>query len=203
MALALIRAAGVPIAAPSANRFTGLSPTTAQHVERALGGRVDLIIDGGPTEGSGSSVHGGQMSRAIARSCCVPGCSRSTTCPACRATSLIADALAHGEAPLASPGMLDRHYAPRASLLLFDATDHDAARALTGRLTAEGKRLGVLLLFAPSPGAEHEVRMPSNPATYARRLYATLHTLDDQSCDFVAVELPPDVPAWGGVRDRG
>ena len=200
VALALLRDATVPIAAPSANRFTELSPTTAQHVERALGDRVDLILDGGPTEvGIESTVVDVSGNRPVLLR---PGMLSIDDLSPVVGWFGIASEPASGDAPRPSPGMIERHYAPRASVLLFDAADHDALRAAVQRLAAEGKRIGGLMLFAPSPGVHHEVRMPTEPPSYARRLYATLHALDDQGCDFVVVERPPESAAWAGVRDR-
>jgi L-threonylcarbamoyladenylate synthase len=177
LALALIREAGVPIAAPSANPFTELSPTTAEHVRQSLGDAVDMVLDGGPAtigiESTVLSLAGEE--RVLLR----PG-----VIPLPEIESLIgpvhmgkAGAAAH-----ASPGMRPQHYRPRTSLVLLAAGDAPPA----GR--GEWLRLGR--------------EMPAEPAAYAALLYAALHRLDTQGLDWIAVERPPDTPEWAGVLDR-
>lgn len=178
LALALIRAAGVPIAAPSANPFTGLSPTTAEHVRQSLGAAVDLVLDGGPaTVGIESTV----LSLAGEE----PLLLRPGVIPLPEIESLIGPvriAESAGAGAHASPGMHPRHYRPRTPLVLLAAGDH----APVGR--GEWLRLGR--------------EMPAEPAAYAASLYATLHRLDAQGLDWIAVERPPDAPEWAGVLDR-
>jgi L-threonylcarbamoyladenylate synthase len=178
LALALIRAAGVPIAAPSANPFTELSPTTADHVRQSLGDAVDLVLDGGPAPvGIESTV----LSLAGAEAVLL----RPGVIPLPEIESLIGPvrvAEAAGTGAHASPGMHARHYRPRTPLLL-------------------------LTLGHPVPGGRGEWlrlgrEMPAEPAGYAAALYAVLHRLDAQGLDWIAVERPPDTPAWAGILDR-
>jgi L-threonylcarbamoyladenylate synthase len=103
-------------------------------------------------------------------------------------------------APLPSPGMLDRHYAPRAKLSLFDP-DAPAAAEPAERAAPE-RRVAVLVLRAERPPPGELVRMPNDPAAYAARLYATLHQLDEEGYEMVWVERVPPEDAWDGVRDR-
>ena len=177
LALALIRVSGVPIAAPSANRFTQLSPTTAEHVRRALGDRV-LVLDGGPTSvGIESTV----LSLAGAEPELLrPGMISVPELEAVVGPVRITAAPAHGSH--ASPGMHARHYRPRTPLLLVHP----------GSPPPEGH--GAWL----RPGHE----LPADPHAYAALLYDTLHRLDSQGLDWIAVEPPPDTPEWAGVRDR-
>ena len=181
LALALIGAAGVPIAAPSANPFTGLSPTTAEHVRQSLGSAIDLVLDGGPaTVGIESTV----LSLADGE----PMLLRPGTIPLPEIESLIgpvriAEAgMAPERGAHASPGMHPRHYRPRTPLVLLSAGDSPPI----GR----GKWLRL--------GQE----MPKEPAAYAAGLYAALHRLDAEGLDWIAVERPPDTPEWAGVLDR-
>ena len=169
MALELIRLSGVPIAAPSANRFTELSPTAAAHVPQAL---ADFTLDGGPANvGIESTV----LSLAGTPTLLRPG-----VIPLTDLESLVGPiGAADPEAPHASPGMHPRHYRPRTPLYL-------GVEPRAGR--------GVLLRIG------HE--MPADPLGYAAALYQTLHHLDDEGLDWVAVELPPDTAEWAGVLDR-
>ena len=178
LALALIRAAGVPIAAPSANAFTQLSPTTAEHVRQSLGDAVDLVLDGGPaTVGIESTV----LSLAGAEALVLrPGVIPLPAIEALIGRVRIADSAEPGAH--ASPGMHPRHYRPRTPLLLLDVNDPAPA----GR--------GEWLRF----GRE----MPGEPSAYAARLYAELHRLDAKGLDWIAVERPADTPEWAGVLDR-
>lgn len=115
MALALLREAGIPLAAPSANRFTQLSPTTAEHVRAGLGGRVDLILDGGPcTVGIESTVISLTETRPrILR----PG---MISQPEIEAVIGPVEAGAGAE----SPGQHPTHYSPRTPLVLGDVPSH-------------------------------------------------------------------------------
>jgi L-threonylcarbamoyladenylate synthase len=203
VALALIEAAGVPVAAPSANRYTELSPTTAAHVAKSLGDRVDLIVDGGATEvGIESTVVDLTADRPrLLR----PGTIDRAALGAVLGAAPEGGAVpARGDAPRLSPGMVERHYAPRAAVSLFDGADRGGVAAQLAGLRAAGAAAGALLLtpWAGEPGPERAIRMPDDPAAYARRLYAALHTLDDAGVAAILVERPPADERWRGVRDR-
>ena len=178
LALALIRAAGVPIAAPSANPFTELSPTTAEHVRQSLGDAVDLVLDGGPAiVGIESTVLSLAGSEAVLL--------RPGVIPLPEIESLIGPvriAEGAGAAAHSSPGMHPQHYRPRTPLVLLAVGDPSPAG-----------RGGWLRL-----GRE----MPAEPAAYATMLYAALHRLDTKGLDWIAVERPPETPEWAGVLDR-
>lgn len=202
VARAILEAAGVPIAAPSANRFTELSPTRAAHVARALDGRVDLIVDGGPTPvGIESTVVDLTGPRPVVL--------RPGTIPA-PVLAAVAGPLGVGAAvpadddtaPRRSPGTMARHYAPRARVHLFSAADPDRAAQLARSGAAAGKMVGALVLSEFDHAVAHRIPMPNDPLAYAQALYAALHALDERGCDLVLVELGPDTPAWAGVRDR-
>lgn len=205
VAHALISAAGFPIAAPSANRFTELSPTTAQHVQQGLGDRVELILDGGSSDvGIESTVvdltgelpivlRPGVISReALAR---------VTGLPVEVATLRVADS-----APRLSPGMVERHYAPRADVWLFGQSDAAAVRVAAtervNRQAAGGVAALVLDWSLEFPPNVRVVRMPNDPLAYARLLYATLHDLDASGHAIIVIERPPENEAWDGIHDR-
>lgn len=200
VALALIAAAELPIAAPSANRFTELSPTRAEHVARALGDRVDLIVDGGPTTvGIESTVVDVSGERPVLLR---PGLiSADDLEPITGALAPHAVALS-GSAPRPAPGMVERHYAPRASVRLFDPADRADAAELAREAADAGQIVGALLMEPFGAPVQHAIMMPSSPAAYARELYAALHSLDERGCDVVFVERVPRTTAWEGVRDR-
>lgn len=201
VARALIAAAGFPIAAPSANRFTELSPTTAAHVAASMGSRVDLILNGGSSDV-------GIESTVVDLTGDVPVILR----PGIIGRDAVAEvlgipvALAAARAdrtPRLSPGMMDRHYAPRADVWLFDAGEaHELVQS--ARLRPSGQSMAVLILdwSLLLPPDATVVRMPNDPLAYARALYATLHELDASAHTVVAIERPPATDAWAGIRDR-
>jgi len=201
VALALLRAANVPIAAPSANRYTEISPTSAAHVEHALGDRVGMILDGGPT-----SV--GIESTVVDLTGPVPVILRPGTISPAALRGVVGTLELPSEQTVAegtarpSPGMSVRHYAPRARVKLFGGDDLGSAIASAERAAAAGERVGALLL-TPFPAAvDRPVRMPAEPEGYAHDLYAALHRLDDAGCALILIERVPEDERWNGVRDR-
>jgi L-threonylcarbamoyladenylate synthase len=181
IALELIRTAGVPIAAPSANRFTELSPTTAEHVRQSLGNTVDCILDGGPTTiGIESTV----LSLAARPVLLRPGMISREEIEA-RIGPVDLAGKVEGAHP--SPGMHERHYAPRTPVIL-------------GEPPKQGE--GAYLWIKHPAEAARTIRMPQAADAYAAALYATLHELDAAGLDWIAIEPPPPESAWAGVRDR-
>ena len=178
IALALIEAAGVPIAAPSANRFTGLSPTTAEHVRAAFGDAVP-VLDGGPcTVGIESTV------------VAIEGDKLKLLRPGMISFGEIEQAAAHGRRgpPVA------RH--ARKALQPAHAADF-------GRGAAElPDRTGAYVWRVALGPAARAVRMPLDAAPYAAELYRVLHQLDAENWPWIAVEMPPDAPDWAAIRDR-
>lgn len=207
VALALLRAAGVPVAAPSANRSTELSPTTAQHVAKSLGERVSLILDAGPTTmGIESTVLDLSGEEPVLLR---PGLISADEIGRLAGGAPRAAADLRGDQPRPSPGMLDRHYAPRATLLLYDAADAGDRAAATRRARDESGRGGIVgAMISEDTGAVDGVdprlvvTMPRTPDGYARRLYAALHELDDAGCTLVLVARVPAGGLWAGVADR-
>ena len=200
VALALLRAAAIPLAAPSANRSAQLSPTTARHVERALGGRIDVILDGGPaTVGIESTVVDVRAGRAVILR---PGVLGAKHLEPLAGPLAIAEATADDARARPAPGMLDRHYAPRARVVLFEARETSAIAAHVRQLLARGERVGGLLFSDLGVVARELVLMPYDAADYARALFEVLHALDDAGCHVIVVERVPDDPEWAGVRDR-
>ena len=200
VALALIRAAGRPIAAPSANRSTQLSPTDAGHVAASLGGEPELILDAGP-----ASV--GIESTVLDLSSVVPTILRPGMISRAQIADVIGDvqslaARPSGSESRPSPGMLDRHYSPRARLIVVEEPGDGALNAAVARESPGGQRVAVLARADYRSQLAAVTRMPDSPEHYARDLYATLHRLDGEGFDVVIVQSVPNDEAWDGVRDR-
>lgn len=211
VALALLRAAGVPIAAPSANRFTQVSPTTAQHVQASLGDRVGLILDGGPCSvGIESTVVDLTGPDAvILRPGMISAADLERALRGSGVTVRTATAAVSHDAPPTtvnaqrSPGMADRHYAPRADVWLFDAEQQsEIDAALADRAEETGTVTALLRTTTLSLPDHASVRMPDDPASYARALYAALHTADAAGVSLIVIERPPADDEWAGLRDR-
>ncbi len=186
IALALIRESGVPIAAPSANVFAKISPTNAQHVREAMGDRVAMVLDGGPTTvGIESTV----LSLAGADAVLLrPGMVTQQRIEA--AIGPIQLSISSGESAHRSPGMHRRHYSPAAPLILVE----------DGKLPSSGR--GAYLWIRQQADAALSIHMPEDPNAYATKLYAALHDADAQHFDWIAVERPPQDPAWVAIHDR-
>lgn len=187
LALELLRRAHIPVAAPSANRFTQLSPTTADHVRRSLGDRVDFILDGGPcTVGIESTVVSlAGESPVLLR----PGGVSRSEIEALIGPVRIQNAPT--QAAHASPGQHPRHYSPRTALLLVR----------DGAVPEQGRGAYLQLQHPPSRPVR-TVQMPQDAKAYAAQLYATLHDLDVESLDWIAVETPEPYADWESVLDR-
>lgn len=199
VALALLRAAAIPLAAPSANRSMHVSPTTAQHVARSLGDAVDMILDGGPTAvGIESTVLDLREQRAVILRPGMIGARELE--PLVGPLSTAGDP--SGDVARPSPGMLDRHYAPRARLVLFAPSEWSRVRDEATDAIAKGARVGFLTMTVAPPDAATIERMPPDASGYAQRLYAALHALDDAGSEVIYVERVPEDAAWIGVRDR-
>lgn len=196
VALALLKATGRPLAAPSANRTTEISPTTASHVKRGLEGRLVLVLDGGPTEA-------GLESTIVGLHVDPPSLLRPGPIPPSELEALLgpltrfSGAVAEG-ALQAAPGMAERHYAPKARLTMHAATDLAAVlRHETGRV--------VVVALGPPPElpAGSDLRLlPARPDAVGAALYALLHDLDAEGVDRILFQAPPEEDAWLAVRDR-
>lgn len=213
VARALLMAAGIPVAAPSANLFSRPSPTRASHVMDDLAGRIDLVVDGGATQvGVESTVldlsgevptilRPGAVSIDMLREILPRVERRSTDSPSSGA--------------MKSPGLLERHYSPRAPLTVYDGSD-SVARLVRDACSfiASGQRLGIMaadedrdalsiverhgpLATIVALGSERD------HVTVASRLYAAIRELDASGVDRILVR---DFPGSDGlavaVRDR-
>jgi L-threonylcarbamoyladenylate synthase len=216
VALALIRRAEIPVAAPSANRFGHTSPTTAEHVLEDLDGRIDAVLDAGPTEhGVESTVLDPTRSPMVIYR---PG---AVTIEQIRAVAEPVELFRESSAPLAepveslpAPGVGLRHYAPQARLILVEAglveaeaTDLAALMAAHARKYS-GKRLGIMLpegmeMRLEFAGAQiYRWGRWESPEAMARELYAGLRQLDGDQCEVILCPLPPEQGIGAAIRDR-
>lgn len=187
------------VAAPSANRFGRISPTTAQHVRDDLGekpaGAVDLILDGG-------ACPVGIESTIVDLSTDAPRLLRHGSISRAQLEAVLGTPVpdAGSDAPRAS-GRLKSHYAPRTPLELV------AAGELPARINAlRGMRIALLapaaaLLDAPAHVIKRLVA-EAEPAAYGRKLYAQLRELDAAGAEAILIVAPPATPAWAAVNDR-
>jgi L-threonylcarbamoyladenylate synthase len=206
VARALILEAGVPVAAPSANRSTELSPTRAEHVLKGLDGRIEMVLDGGPCPGGIESTVvdvTGEVVRLLR-----PG---PVTVPMLEeVVGRVETASRERERPetvARSPGQMAKHYSPRTPLRLPETREQADAMVREG--CDANRQIGWLLLDyvgdelgTRRTGLIVGVRMPRDPGAYAAVLYDVLHQLDQQQLDVIYADLPPDTPEWAAVRDR-
>jgi L-threonylcarbamoyladenylate synthase len=192
---AVIELCGFPLAAPSANLSSQVSPTTAEHVQRALGDRVPLIVDGGPAAiGIESTVL--DITRSPAR-ILRPGMIHAESLAA-----VIGEVRAGpggSEGALRSPGLLLKHYSPRAKLALWSGSD--------SQLTELAQKSGQVHLLTrtrvPTGLAFARLAvMPREPGPFARALYSELHQSDVAGAELIVVEAPPEAAEWHGIADR-
>jgi len=207
VALELIRLAGVPVAAPSANLFGHTSPTTADHVLEDLDGRIDAVVDAGPT-GLGvesTVIDVCQSPMLIYR----PGAVtaeriRAVAGPVETFRSEVLETTPREAMP--SPGVGLKHYAPRARLVLLDVPFREIEARLAelaGRSPAE--RVGVMLpaeVRAPAGAQVFAWGRWDAPEEMARELYAGLRALDGQGCTVILCPLPPEEGIGAAIRDR-
>jgi L-threonylcarbamoyladenylate synthase len=177
------------IAAPSANRFGKVSPTTAAHVREDLGPDVDLVLEGGASEvgiestivdlsaGVAAVLRPGHITKEQLESVIGPIGDKASTSPR-------------------HSGGLERHYAPRTPARLVPT------HALDREIATLKDRVAVLAFSRPDERVDFWLRMPRDPGAYAQRLYAALRELDTANCEQILVEAPPDAAEWAAVRDR-
>jgi L-threonylcarbamoyladenylate synthase len=188
LTLALLEAFGRGLAAPSANRFGHVSPTTAAHVRGDLGDRVDVILDGGPCPVGIEStiVDLSEDEPAILRLGAVTR--EDIEMVLRRSVKIVTDG------PVKAPGQLASHYAPCAEVEVVRVT---AAAARAAELAAAGVRVALI-----GGGVEATVRLPRAGEGYARALYAALREADAPGVERIIVEAPPGGPLEAALSDR-
>jgi len=202
VARALLAECGEPIAAPSANLYTEISPTRAEHVRKGLSGRIDLILDGGP-----AAV--GVESTVLDLSGPVPTVLRPGAITPSQLEPLIGrvavlDEHIGDDVVRASPGQSIKHYAPKAHVALVPCGDHFLLQDRIMRVRKLRGRVGVLVHSKVSFAQDGLVlrRLPSDPSEFATHLYSALHDLEDAGCSHILIEDVPTGEDWAAARDR-
>jgi L-threonylcarbamoyladenylate synthase len=194
LALALLRAFGSGIAAPSANRFGHISPTTAAHVRAEFGDAVPLILDGGPCRvGLESTIVDLTRGAPVVLR---PGAIGAADIERVTGIDMAAQSAARREPAPRASGLLARHYAPRTPAELIDGARLSARIA---ELESAHTRVGVLALGRPLGTGK---ALPCDATAYGQGLYAALRELDGGGFDRLLIEAPPQDVAWRAVNDR-
>lgn len=209
--LDLIHAAGVPVAAPSANLFTRPSPTSAQHVLDDLGGRVDIILDGGPCPI-------GLESTVLDLTSDTPTILRPGGTPAETLRDILPDLVIQGShaasekhESMPSPGMMLKHYSPKAKFLLFTGGgEYATAQVLqiASHLISHGKKIGLLVTIEEYDqfsrlDAEIEVLgSGTNLATIGQTLFSRMRSLDKKGVEFILMRSLPREGLGLAIGDR-
>jgi len=199
---AVIRECGFPLAAPSANLSNQISPTNAEHVRQQLGGKISLIVDGAQSQvGIESTVLDLSVSPPqILR----PGMIHAEALAAVCGEVTSDERQVSGKEKFRSPGLLKKHYSPRAKLLVLNwKNDADLQSQL---VTHHASRITCFIIaHTKIPSGENFADvsvMPHDAEAYARALYAELHRCDMAGAEWIVVETPPETPEWSGVTDR-
>lgn len=189
LALQLLRAIGFPLAAPSANPFGYVSPTTAQHVADQLGDRIPFILDGGACAvGVESTIIGWEGDRWVLY--------RPGGIPA-EAIEAVIGSVAHAVKRVlpAAPGMLESHYAPRIPVHVGDIA------FLKERF--DGKRIGIISFTSRHAAHSCETLSPRGDlAGAARKLFGAMRALEDSDCEVILAERFPEVGLGRAINDR-
>lgn len=188
LALKLLAEFDDGLAAPSANRFGHISPTTAQHVRDEFGAELELILDGGAAQvGIESTIIDARTPELrILR----PGAITAEQIAHLTGASLCTK---HAPSTLRVSGALKSHYAPRTRTELRDRAELDV-------FTGTGASL--VLSIATLPALHDGIALSANPAEYASTLYAALRALDARSAAQILIERPPKTAEWAAIWDR-
>ena len=186
---AVIQRCGFPLAAPSANRSNQLSPTNAAHVVAGLGNRVSLVVDGGQCQVGIESTVFDVLENRVLRPGIIP---------------LDGGDVAFSSGPLKSPGMMEKHYSPKARLIVTKWNSADEARLIAKGAGVELKKTRVIAYekIPTDPEFGGVSVIPEDPEAYARALYSELHRCDEEGAELILVERPPEGPMWEGIHDR-
>ena len=197
---AVICECGFPLAAPSANLSNRVSATNAEHVRRSLGDKIRLIVDGGQSQI-------GIESTVLDISCAPPRLLRPGMIHEqglLAVTGELALGASEGTEVLKSPGLLRKHYSPKAKLVVWSWRDE---AELGVRSAGCGVRSSAVHVVAhtriPSGvGLGRVSVIPHDATAFARAIYAELHQCDEAGAELIVVEALPDAPEWRAIADR-
>ena len=200
---AVIRECGFPLAAPSANLSNQVSPTSAAHVRAQLGEKISLIVDGGQSQvGIESTVLDlTVLPPRVLR----PGMIHEESLAAvCGEIQSLNSKVQSRDSALRSPGLLEKHYSPKAKLVVLDWTDEAdlGAKISSFKFQRSGIHLIVHTKIPAGFAAENVCVIPHDAEAFARALYGELHRCDAAGAWLIIVEAPPDLPEWSGIADR-
>jgi L-threonylcarbamoyladenylate synthase len=200
---AVIRECDFPLAAPSANLSNSISPTNAEHVRKQLGGKIPLIVDGGQSQvGIEStvldlSVRPPQILR--------PGMIRAESLAAvCGEVQSPKSKAQNLDSALRSPGLLEKHYSPKAKLLVLNWRNDGDLKSQIANHKSQIRNCHVVA-HTKIPSGENFSSVsviPHDAEAFARAIYAELHRCDEAGADLIVVEAPPESPEWSGITDR-
>jgi L-threonylcarbamoyladenylate synthase len=197
---AVIRECGFPLAAPSANPSNQVSSTNAEHVRKTLGDKIPLVVDGGQSQvGIESTVIDLTSEPPMVLR---PGMIHEESLVAVTGELVSSrKKTLGGEGTLKSPGMLEKHYAPKAKLVMLDWKD---GPDLKSQIKHPTSRIQVIAhTHIPSgEGFEGVSVIPHDAEAFARAIYAELHRCDEAGTELIVVEALPDLPQWRGIADR-
>ena len=200
---AVIRECDFPLAAPSANLSSHVSPTNAEHVRAQLGGKIPLIMDGGQSQvGIESTVLDLSVSPPqVLRPGMIHAESLAAVVGEVRSSEF---GVRSSEIKLRSPGLLEKHYSPKAKLLVLNWQDeaHLKSQLVTRHLSPV---TCFIIAHTHIPSGENFADvsvMPHDAEAFARALYAELHRCDAAGAELIVVEAPPDSQEWSGIADR-
>jgi len=197
---AVIRECGFPLAAPSANLSNRVSPTNADHVRQQLGAKLRLIVDGGQSQvGIESTV---LDLTATPPRLLRPGMIREEALLA--VTGALTLGFGDSEEVMKSPGLLPRHYAPKARLLIWSwRDDADLQTQIAACRVASAACHVIAHTRIPSGDCLGRVSViPHDAEAFARALYAELHRCDEAGAELIAVEAVPETSEWRAIADR-
>lgn len=199
---AVIRECGFPLAAPSANPSNFISPTNAQHVLATLGDRIRLVVDGGQSQVGIESTVMDVTSRppTVLR----PGMIHTESLQAALAEIGLKTSRGTAAGVLKSPGQLEKHYSPKARLVVFSwKDDTDLAARLTAVGAAAPSTHVIVHTQIPAIADLGGVSViPHDAEAYARALYAELHRCDTEGAKWIVVESLPEGAEWLAIADR-
>jgi L-threonylcarbamoyladenylate synthase len=200
---AVIRECNFPLAAPSANLSNSISPTNAEHVRKSLGEKIPLIVDGGQSQvGIESTVLDLTVSPPkILRPGMIHAESLAAVFGGVQSSEFRVQS---SEKILRSPGLLQKHYSPKAKLLVLNWRDDADLKSQIANRKSQIQNCHVIA-HTKIPLVENFSGVsviPHDAEAFARAIYAELHRCDEAGADLIVVEAPPETSEWVGIADR-